>query len=251
MRPTPSTVVPATRRFVCRAAALLALLLPTAGCSNVDRAVATAAIPPDYHQRHPIALVNGRRSLDVFLLGNADRLDGRQKDDLATFSASYLAQGEGRIQVLAPRGAVDGRAVEATLTAVRRGLAGAGVKGDIEVGSYPVADARLAAVVRLSFVELQARAATRCGEWPADIAAGSTLDNWENRPYGNFGCATQATLAAQVDDPRDLVRPRAEQPGDVLMRTRAIGDLRGNPALKGVDPSTAWTQSSLVPIGGN
>jgi pilus assembly protein CpaD len=246
MSPNPPTIAVPARR----AAILLALLMPAAGCSNVDRAVATAAVPADYHQRHPVALVNGRRSLDVFLLGNADRLDYRQKDDVAAFAADFLARGEGRIQVLVPKGPVDGRAVAATLTAVRRGLAGAGVTGSIEVGSYPVADARLAAVVRLSYVALQTRATTHCGDWPADVVAGPTLGGWDNGPYDNFGCATQSTLAAQIDDPRDLVRPRAEQPGDVLMRTRAIGDLRGDPALKGIDPSTAWTQSELVPIGG-
>lgn len=246
---SPLSPIPTSIPGAVRAAALLALLLPAAGCSNVDRAVATAVMPADYHQRHPIALVNGRRSLDVFLLGQGDRLDRRQKDDVATFAADFLAHGEGRIQVSVPAGAVDGRAVDATLSAVRRGLAGAGVKGDILVGSYPVADARLAAVVRLSFVELQARGATHCGDWPGDVVAGPTLRGWDNDPYPNFGCATQNTLAAQVDDPRDLVRPRAEQPGDVQMRTRAIGDLRGDPALKGIDPSTSWTQSNLVPIG--
>ncbi len=111
------------------------------------------------------------------------------------------------------------------------------MKGDIEVGSYQVTDARLASVLRLSFVKLQAKAATRCGDWPEDLGLGTSLDGWENRTYYNFGCATQQTLAAQLDDPRDLVRPRAEDPSDVQMRTRAIGDIRGNPALLiGPDP---------------
>ncbi|HEX4765570.1 MAG TPA: CpaD family pilus assembly lipoprotein, partial [Lichenihabitans sp.] len=115
-------------------------------------------------------------------------------------------------------------------------------------------DPALAAPVRLSFVKLQAKLASRCGEWPEDLASGSNVDGWENRSYYNLGCATQQTLTAQMDDPRDLVRPRAEDPSDVQMRTRAIGDLRGNPVLQGTDPSTVYTQSALVPIspvGGN
>jgi len=231
-------------------AALLLLGLPIAGCSHVDRAVATSAIPADYHQRHPVALVDARQSLDIFLVGASGGLDYRQKHDLEAFSADYLAHGEGRVQILLPRGPVDGRAAESTLTVVRRALAASGVKGDIEVGSYRIADPRVASVIRLSFLKLQARVADRCGDWPDDLGPGTNTKEWENRSYYNLGCANQQTLAAQIDDPRDLVRPRAEEPGDVQMRTRAIGDLRGNPVLNGQDPSTTFTQSKLVPIGG-
>ena len=131
---------------------------------------------------------------------------------------------------------------------MRQGLSAAGVRGEIEVGSYRVADTHLASTLRLSFVKLQARAASRCGDWPQDLSSGSSLDGWENRSYYNLGCASQQTLAAQLDDPRDLVRPRAEDPSDVQMRTRAIGDLRGNPVLSGEDPGTAWRVSG-IPVG--
>jgi len=241
-------------------AGLVALLLATAlsgtGCSSsVDRTVATSAIPADYHERHPVALVNARQSLDIFLLGREGQLDYRQKHDVAAFSADYRAHGEGLIQALVPRGSTNPQATEATLLAIRRALAASGLKGDIEVGSYVAADPKLAAVVRLSFVKLQARAASRCGEWPSDLASGSSLEGWENRSYYNLGCATQQTLAAQMDDPRDLVRPRADDPSDVQLRTRGIQDLRGTPgAPVGFDPSTAWGThviSSTSSISGN
>ena len=225
------------------------LLGVLAGCSNVDRTVATSAIPVDYHQRHPVALVNARQSLDIFFVGATNRLDYRQKHDVEAFAADYLAHGESLIRVQVPRGSVDGHAADATLAALRHALAASGVKGDIEVGSYQVTDARLASVLRMSFVKLQAKAATHCGDWPDDLGSGSSLDGWENRTYYNLGCASQQTLAAQMDDPRDLIRPRAEDPSDVQMRTRAIGDIRGNPVLVGQDPSTTWSSSALTRIG--
>ena len=252
---TPQASAAPTRNRAGLAALLAALALSAAGCSNVDRTVATSAIPVDYHERHPVALVNARQSLDIFLLGSAGQLDYRQKHDIEAFSADYRAHGEGLIQVLVPRGPGNTHAADVTLAAVRRGLAAAGVTGDIEVGSYVTADAKLASVLRLSFIKLQARAASRCGDWPSDLASGSSLDGWENRPYYNLGCATQQTLAAQMDDPRDLVRPRAEDPSDVQMRTRAIQDLRGTPSAPvGFDPSTAWGThivSSSSSITGN
>ena len=217
------------------ALALLALGLPLAGCSNVDRAVATSPIPADYHQRHPVALADARQSLDIFLVPASRRLDPRQSDDIRAFAADFLAHGEGRIRVQVPRGAVDARAADATLGAVRRALAASGVKGEIEIGSYRSFDPSLASVLRLSFVKLQAHLASHCGDWPDDLGSGSTLNTWDNRSYYNFGCATQETLAAQVDDPRDLVRPRADSPADVQMRTRAISDIR-----TGADPGTTW-----------
>ena len=85
---------------------------------------------------------------------------------------------------------------------------------------------------------------SKCGEWPADIASGSSAEGWQNRPYYNLGCATQSNLAAQVADPVDLVRPRQEDPSDVAMRTRAISAVR-----TGADPGTSWSLSNTN-IGG-
>ncbi len=248
---TSAVTSSAVRARTARGLVVLALIgVPLAGCSNVDRTVATSAIPNDYHQRHPVVLVNARQSLDIFFVGQTGRLDYRQKHDVESFSADFLAHGEGLVRVQVPRGSVDGRAADMTLAAIRHLLAAAGVKGDIEVGSYQVTDARLASVLRLSFTKLQAKAATRCGDWPEDLGHGTSLDGWENRTYYNFGCASQQTLAAQLDDPRDLVRPRAEDPSDVQMRTRAIEDIRGIPGAPiGTDPSTRW--NSTLPLIGN
>ena len=241
---------PSSRHAARAALALVAVAGMLSACSsNVDRTVATSAIPSDFHQRHPVVLADAPRSLDIFV-GTGHRLDYRQQHDLESFAAEYRAQGHGHIRVLVPRG-VDPAAADATLLAVRRGLAASGVTGSIEVGTYRVADPRLASALRLSFAELQAGTATPCGDWPEDLGTSSASFNLENRTYYNLGCATQQTLAAQVDDPRDLVRPRAEEPGDVSMRTRAIQDLRGaSNAPQGQDPSTSWSQSKLVPIGG-
>jgi len=77
------------------------------------------------------------------------------------------------------------------------------------------------------------------------LASGSSVEGWKNEPYSNFGCATQSMIAAQVDDPRDFVQPRALGPSDVAMRTRAIEAVRN-----GQDPGTQWgNDTQLTPIG--
>ena len=223
------------------------LALPLAGCSNVDRAVATSPIPDDYHQRHPVVLSQSPQSLDVFLVGSNGHLDLRQTRDVQVFAEDFLTHGQGRIRVMMPGGPVDSRDAESTLTGVRHVLAATGVKGDLEVGSYKVSTPGLAAVLRISFNKLQAKVASKCGDWPEELGSGSTTSEWENRSYYNMGCASQTTLSAMIDDPRDLVRPRAEDPSDVQMRTRAIQDIRGAPgAAQGTDPSTAWGQTRPI-----
>ena len=146
-----------------------------------------------------------------------------------------------------PQGGVSGKDAHVSLEAIRRELSSGGAKGFINVGSYPVTDPSLAAPVRLSFNQLQARVAHRCGEWPADLASGSSLESWNNRPFYNFGCAYQSAIAVQIDNPRDLAGPRAEQPADTAFRTRAISNVR-----KGQDPGTNWkTQNSTISqVGG-
>jgi pilus assembly protein CpaD len=111
------------------------------------------------------------------------------------------------------------------------------------VGSYAEADPTRASPVRLVFEGLKATTPGQCGVWPSDLASGASIETWKNDPYPNFGCATQATLAAQVADPRDLVQSRASGPGDVTMRLRAIGDVRD-----GLDPGTAW-KTKITAIG--
>jgi len=104
-------------------------------------------------------------------------------------------------------------------------------------------DRSLASPVRLVFQGLKAEVATRCGQWPADLASGTSLETWKNEGYENFGCATQSALASQIDDPRDLVQGRGSTPPDENMRLRAIQQVR-----KGQDPGTDW-KVQITPIG--
>lgn len=240
----PSIVrTPAAPRRARLCLAALILAAPLAACGNIDRVVVGSTTPDDFRQRHPIVLSKAPEVLDVFTIRPGAKLDHRALGDLRAFAESYRRRGHGAITVMTPRGA--GLDVEgsATLAAVQRALYEAGLRGDIRVGSYAAAPPPAVSPVRLSYYALQANVATRCGEWPADLASGSSTKTWENRPYYNLGCAYQQNMAAQIDDPRDLVRPRAEDPADVQMRTRGIDFIR-----RGEDPSTTW-RNRMTSIG--
>lgn len=224
---------------------LVLTVLPLAGCASVDR-TRTSSIPmDDYRNRHPILLSESGQKLDIFPAQAEQGLDQRSAAQVAQFGRLYQATGQGPVNIYVPSGGM-APVTRATLTAIQQALAAGGARPKLIVTRYPVANANLASPVRLSFIGLKARVADPCGQWPRDLASGSTVDGWDNKPYWNMGCASQSALAEQVADPRDLVGPRAEDPADTQMRSRAIESLR-----KGSDPTTEWKtkNTSISGIG--
>ena len=65
------------------------------------------------------------------------------------------------------------------------------------------------------------------GRWPDDL-----LDNVENKHYADFGCSYQNNLAAQIDNPADLLGPRKQTPIDAENRINAI-DVYQNRGVRG------------------
>ncbi len=236
--PLPTLV---NRRLI--AAAALAALFPLAGCVT-DRVVDSSVPLADFHARHPIVLAEAKSTLDVFPSTAQGRLDAHTAKQVYAFAEQYRTSGRGGMTVLVPRTAGPARAPVAD---IRRVLALGGVR-TVVVATYPVADPRLASPVRLSFEGLKANVADQCGQWPSDLASGSSIEGWENKPYWNFGCATQTMIAAQTSDPRDLVAPRGEEPADTEIRERGIRAVRA-----GTDPTTSWrvSNSNIGSVGGS
>jgi pilus assembly protein CpaD len=223
---------PATRTIL-RGLAIAGIALALAGCSSL-RPTQKAFAPDEYHLRHPIKIADGVKHLDVFATGGG--LDRRQYRDVLEFAGEYRQRGRGQMIAAVPSAGGDPRILPAIRTALRAG----GASGNLQVSTYP-ADPRLgAAPVRLSFVTLTAEVASRCGLWPTDLAGTAQMETWQNRPYHNLGCAYQTMIAAQVADPIDLVRPRAEGPIDPAKRTKDIEALR-----KDQDPSTNWRRDDV------
>ena len=86
------------------------------------------------------------------------------------------------------------------------------------------------AAIRFNYPKITADAGP-CGLWPEDL--GPSFRNqsyYDNRPYYNFGCASQRNLAAMIDNPADLVQPRPETPAYTTRRTTAFEKYRkGDP----------------------
>jgi pilus assembly protein CpaD len=95
----------------------------------------------------------------------------------------------------------------------------------IEVRPYRTEDPARLGTIRVNYPKMLAQTGP-CGLWPEDL--GPTLDRAyiANRPHWNHGCAVQRNLAAQVDNPADLVQPRAETPALTSRRATALEKYR-------------------------
>jgi len=213
-----------------------------AGCA-VDYASPEAVYPNDYRDRHPIVLAHAPARLDVFPIHGG--LDAQSKANIRNFAERYHSFGSGGITILTPADRQAGNLQ--VVSEIRRALYASGLRGKISVGSYPVANPVAATPVVLTFSSLKAVELSRCGQWPRDLDSADSIEGWKNEPYWNYGCATQSILAAQVDDPRDLVQSRASSPPDEDMRLRAITSVRN-----GQDPGTNWkiTNTAIGTVGG-
>ena len=228
-RSSPRRIGPA----LVAAAALGGLL----GACSPDRIVTGSVYPRDFRERHPIVLTDAPRSLDVFVT-TAQGLDPRQYHDVRAFADEFRRSGQSGIAVQVPTGTRNAAGVQRTFEAVRAALAAGGVPGGyIAASSYVPAEPAIASPIRLTFGRLQAKVASKCGLWPQDLGSSDARFSANNEPYWNLGCALQTNVAAQVAEPVDLVRGRAEGLGDTIRRTKGIQDLR-----QGKDPSTDYRQ---------
>jgi pilus assembly protein CpaD len=228
-----------------RGALAAAAAAALAGCA-VPYASSDPVFPGEFQERHPIVVAAAPTSVDLYPVGGA--LDERSRANIRAFVERYRHYGSGAVTIQTPAGTNPN---SIAVYEVRSALRAAGVKGSVAIGAYLPPNDGAAPPVRVSFTGLKAIVPTKCGQWPEDLASGSSVEGWKNEPYSNFGCATQSMIAAQVDDPRDFVQPRALGPSDVIMRTRAIELVRGEQGVRnGQDPGTQWGQDTqLVPIG--
>ena len=217
-----------------------------AGGATPDRLTTATGYPEDFRARYPIVLTETPTTLDIFPTMRG--LDKSNAQRIRSFAADYLVNGHGPVVIQMPANGGSHSFARPAVDQIRQQLHASGVKGYVQVGTYLPNDPMQASPIRLSYVGLGARTTRPCGEWPRDLASASSMEGWENKSYWNFGCATQANFASQVADPRDLAAPRGETPGDVSMRTRAIGKVR-----TGDDPSVKWMvrNSSIGSTGGN
>lgn len=202
-----------------RAGLFAALALGSAGCTFTAKQEVNPPTSNDYRLRHPIAVREGDRTMEVFVGMRRGALTPVQRAEVANFARSWPRDATGGIIIDVPKGTPNARAAAQVQHEMRSILAGAGVPPEaVAVRAYQPSDPAMLATIRLNYPRMAAQAGP-CGLWPDDLGPTADPAHNHNRPYWNFGCATQRNLAAMVDNPTDLVQPRTETPAYAARRS--------------------------------
>lgn len=229
-------------------------LLAAAGCAAmlsgcVTDQAATPSYPMDLRQRHPIAIREGVHTVELFIGSKRFELTLDQRADVLSFAHTWRRDAAGGVIIDLPTGTGKAAAAAAALQEVRAILVDMGVPPQgIVVRPYRPEDPRTLATLRLSYPRMVASAGP-CGMWPHDLGPTIDREHVENIEYWNFGCAAQRNLAAQVDNPADLVQPRGETPAYTQRRTAAFEKYR-----RGEESSTIYVnpdKGKLSDVGKN
>ncbi|CAN5367361.1 pilus assembly protein CpaD [soil metagenome] len=236
--------VPNLKRSLRIAAALLGASAALGACTHTDQDTVTGSIPNDYRQRHPIVIQEANRTTDVFVGQGRGGLTAAQRSDIAGVAETWLREGTGAITIDMPVNTPNARVAKDSLREIQAILAAAGVPPRVvTVRNYTPAEPRMFATIRVNYPRITADAGP-CGTWPEDL--GPSIKNkgyLENRPYYNLGCATQRNLAAMVDNPSDLVQPRAETPVMTSRRNVSFDKYR-----KGTTTGTVYPEADKAKL---
>ena len=242
MRKLHPTIMRPSRSGRAAAATVLLLGIATAlGACQHDQGITGIAntAPADYRQRHPIAIKEGERSIEVFIGRTRGSLSPAQQADVAGFAHSWKRESTGGIIIDVPAHTGNATAAGEALQEVRSILVASGVPAPtIATRPYQPSDPRILATLRLNYPKMIASAGP-CGLWPHDIGPSFDRAYHENGPYWNLGCANQRNLAAMVENPADLVQPRGETPVYAGRRSTVLDKYR-----KGESSATIYPDSN-------
>ncbi|MGX9425795.1 MULTISPECIES: CpaD family pilus assembly protein [Bradyrhizobium] len=230
-------------RALARLGVLIGIAVALGACRHTDDSP-LASYPDDYRLRHPIAVQEADRSIVVFAGSGRGGLTAEQRADVMGLAQTWLREGTGTISIDTPVGTPNARAAADSLREIQATFAAAGVPPRaVAVRQYHPEDPRHFAAIRINYARISAVAGP-CGTWPEDL--GPSINNksyFDNKPYYNFGCAYQRNLAAMVDNPSDLVQPRAETPPYTERRDIAFAKYR-----KGTSTTTTYPEADKAKL---
>jgi pilus assembly protein CpaD len=233
MSSTDHKVAKPNRAGAIRLLAMVGCAAMLAGCTTDQAAV--REVPNDHRQRHPIAIREGVHTVELFIGSRRGELTLDQRADVLAFAHTWRRDAAGGVMIDLPSGTSNAAAAAAALQEVRSILTNMGVPPrDIAVRPYRPSDPRTLSTLRLNYPRMVASAGP-CGLWPHDLGPTIDIEHTENLEYDNFGCSLQRNMAAQVDNPADLVQPRGEGPIYTPRRTMVFERYR-----RGEDSATVY-----------
>jgi pilus assembly protein CpaD len=233
------------------AAALVLAGAALAGCQTTEPPGATAevltpTIPQDARVRHPIKLREGTRAVELFIGSHRTDLTPMQRAQVADLGHGWHLYATGGVAIRVPTGTPNEEASRRAVGEIRSILVASGVPaGGIVVTDLPPFPPTQLVPVVLEYPKIVASAGP-CGRWPNDLGPGAGLDYMTNDPYWNFGCAQQHNLAAMLDEPTDIVQPRAEIPPYTARRDQVFDKYKKGESTATVYPDLEKAKISEI-----
>ena len=163
-------------------------------------------ISEDIEQTQPIEVTTRVVKMDIPVSAHGDGIPHHQRARLSRFLQGSREQGAGWLLIRTPLGAKHSASAVPALKDFRELDGTYDVReSSIKWSSYNNPGASHGPI-RIAYRQYRA-VPPDCGFWPDNLARDP-----ENRPFAEFGCATQRNLAVSVANPRDLVEPRNETP---------------------------------------
>ena len=241
-----TTNLPASR--LGRALAVSGLLVLTlAGCNTTKyEPTVTGSVPMDgYRARHPIVVEEGEETFDVPVGAHGAGLPRHLAAAIESFGREAREQGASGVTVMVPSASRNEAAAYRTAREITEILGRVGFASHaVTKVPYAAEGPQDAAPIRLAYPRIVARVPHRCGRWPDQVVGG-----YDNSDYWNFGCATQANIAAEVAEPTDLVSPAGIGRPDATRRAAVIQAYRKGEKTKSEFKLPA-TSASQVGSGG-
>ena len=206
--------------WLVRAAFAVGGLAALCGCNTDQKITGAPAVPYDYRLRHPISITEKEHGMKLFVGVNRGSLTPTQRAEVLAFAQSWRDEATGGVVIDVPVGTLNERSSGQAVHEIQSILAATGVPpASMAIRNYRATQQALAPV-RITYARMTAQAGP-CSMWPEDMGPSLNRAYNENQPPWNYGCATQRNLAAMVENPADLVQPRAETPGYVTTMRRA------------------------------
>jgi pilus assembly protein CpaD len=195
------------------AIAVAALL---SGCAHRD-SIVVGSIPDDYRTNHPIMIAEKEQKIDLPVAAGDRGMTQSQRQTLQGFLSGYDRSAAPVLTISVPSGSANSAAASAAGHDFARLAVAAGIRSNrIAFASYAADPSEVSAPVRVSYTIIKAQT-DKCGRWPEDLT-----DTADNKHYADFGCSYQNNLAAQVDNPADLIGPRKQGNIDAENRDAVI-----------------------------
>lgn len=198
-----------------RITSLLLGISTLAACASVPEPEGPPV--PTAADRHRIEVQQTSERIEVPVAQGDVALSQPSRAQLNALAGGYLRYGHGALVLSTPSGSGNSSTASTMAGQVRMALVESGVSYAAVTGATYDASGQADAPIIVSFARYEAHAPECQPLYEQDLAHQSN-----NQAWASFGCSTNANLAAMVEDPADLLRPRGEDPRDSNRRSTVM-----------------------------